>query len=119
MGNLTFGTASNDEDGCLDRVLEICTMLGLSADILKNVQHNTKDKLLWPNKLSLTQGKLFCIARALISNPEIICLDRPCSTFDHETGHMLMDVFGKFVREKGVEQDRDTWHDRRPRTCIL
>jgi len=118
LTNLTFGVHEGDDDGKLERVLKICLRLGLPQQI-QDCLHNDECKLHWDEVLSLTERHLLSIARALISNPEVLCIHKPTLPFDGSTSLLVLDMLKEFVEERGVFMDRMTYHERRPRTCII
>lgn len=54
-----------------------------------------------PVTLSGGQQQRVAISRALIHSPELIVCDEPTSALDGETGHRVMEIMKKMVREKG------------------
>ena len=62
---------------------------------------------------------MLCIARALITNPEVCVLHTPTEGLDEVTAERILLLLRESVDEKGVGQDENTWHMRRPRTCII
>eukprot|EP00747_Dinoflagellata_sp_TGD_P079382 gnl/TRDRNA2_/TRDRNA2_160484_c1_seq1.p1 gnl/TRDRNA2_/TRDRNA2_160484_c1~~gnl/TRDRNA2_/TRDRNA2_160484_c1_seq1.p1 ORF type:complete len:921 (+),score=142.22 gnl/TRDRNA2_/TRDRNA2_160484_c1_seq1:258-2765(+) len=117
QANLGFGVKPGDEDGKLSRVLAICRSLNLPQETISWVQEEIV--LDWGEVLSQTQRSLLCLARALITNPEILINDKPTEGFNEEQSLRILRNLRDFVIKKGVEQDADTWWRRRPRTCIM
>merc|ERR1740139_188024 len=111
--NLTFGV-SCEADGKLERVVKICTRLGLSETILELVQQgeNGEELTTWNESLSYTQRCLLCLARAFIGNPELMCIHKPTMPFDEKTSVMVFDVLSEYCKNKGVEVDSSTRHMR-------
>eukprot|EP00930_Biecheleria_cincta_P056508 TRINITY_DN42613_c0_g1_i1.p1 TRINITY_DN42613_c0_g1~~TRINITY_DN42613_c0_g1_i1.p1 ORF type:complete len:897 (-),score=118.37 TRINITY_DN42613_c0_g1_i1:38-2728(-) len=116
LSNLTFGVSDGDPDGDVQRVKNICASLGLD-DIGKLIA--SEEVLPWADVLSQTQRQHICLARALISNPEVLCVHKPTSAFDERAAKQIMAVLRDFVQSKGLQQDVNTAHLRRPRTCIF
>jgi len=117
LENLTFGVPPGDEDSSKKRVISVCQRLRLPEEITNLV--DSQDRTSWFQTLSQTQRALLTIARALIANYEVLIMHKPVLVFDEITSRMVLEVFREFVREKGISQDPDTWHLRRPRTCVV
>src|SRR3989344_63843 len=73
------------------RGLAILEMVGLSE--------NANQKA---GELSGGQKQRLCIARALISRPELIFADEPTGNLDSENGKQVMDLLFKLQREEGI-----------------
>jgi len=73
----------------------------------------------WNAVLSQTEKHLLCLARALIANPEVLCIHKPTLPFDEKTSNIVLRVLQEYVTNKGIDQDTETRHLRRPRTCII
>lgn len=116
VSNLSFGVPANDPDAEVQRIKSICASLGLD-DIDKLIASD--EVLPWADVLSHTQRHLFHLARALIANPEVLCVHKPTSAFDDKAAETIMAVLRDFVQCKGLQQDPNTVHLRRPRTCIF
>jgi len=117
LDNLTIGIAPGDADGKVDRILEICRRLGLPNTVLDHV--SSDQVLAWNHTLSQTQRQLLSLGRALIANPEFLCISKAMQLFDTYTTSTVLELLKDFVVSKGLEQDPDRWHLRRPRTCII
>lgn len=115
--NLVFGVKQDDKDGELARVHKVCSDLGLDSDIHTYIDSN--QVLPWKQILTHTQKYLVSFARALIANPEILCIHKPTLALDEKRSVALMSVLKEFVTSKGLDQDPATLHLRRPRTCIM
>eukprot|EP00747_Dinoflagellata_sp_TGD_P124044 gnl/TRDRNA2_/TRDRNA2_173940_c2_seq4.p1 gnl/TRDRNA2_/TRDRNA2_173940_c2~~gnl/TRDRNA2_/TRDRNA2_173940_c2_seq4.p1 ORF type:complete len:391 (-),score=54.07 gnl/TRDRNA2_/TRDRNA2_173940_c2_seq4:214-1260(-) len=122
LENLTFGVPPDDPDSSLERVLSICSKLGLTDHVLQFVRQDAKayraSNQDWHSVLSHTQKSLLMLARALISNPELLVAHKPTLSFDEAATKNLITLLREFVENKGVDQDESTRHVRRPRTCI-
>mmetsp|Transcript_55323 Transcript_55323/g.101379 ORF Transcript_55323/g.101379 Transcript_55323/m.101379 type:complete len:867 (-) Transcript_55323:87-2687(-) len=116
--NLTFGVVPHDKDKSKDRVLKIVSRLGLPDNVLKWIEGEDM-KFAWSQVMSYTQQCLLTLARGLIANPEMLCVERPTMPFDELQSNTVMRMLREFCDEKGVEQDADLRHQRRPRTCVM
>jgi len=115
--NLTFGVKVGHPDGNQARVIAICRRLKLSEDVIKMLF--TNEVMQWDTFLSQTQKQAVCLARAVVTNPEVMCIHKPTQVFDPESALNIMKVLRMFVTNKGVEMDPSTWHLRRIRTCLF
>mmetsp|Transcript_72411 Transcript_72411/g.223741 ORF Transcript_72411/g.223741 Transcript_72411/m.223741 type:complete len:127 (+) Transcript_72411:52-432(+) len=61
---------------------------------------------------------VLCLARALIANPQVLCLHKPTHLFDEVRSDEILQVLRRFVEESGLVLDPAS-ADRRPRTCIF
>eukprot|EP00747_Dinoflagellata_sp_TGD_P010686 gnl/TRDRNA2_/TRDRNA2_120057_c0_seq1.p1 gnl/TRDRNA2_/TRDRNA2_120057_c0~~gnl/TRDRNA2_/TRDRNA2_120057_c0_seq1.p1 ORF type:complete len:701 (-),score=77.89 gnl/TRDRNA2_/TRDRNA2_120057_c0_seq1:104-1903(-) len=118
MRNLTFGVGKavlDDEDR--RRAIRIIRRLGMRDDTVDLV--NSEEVYHWGEVLSQTQRSLLCLARALVTNPEVLVLHKPTEGFDEITSHYILHLLDEFKRERGVElfPDPDLW--RRKRTIIM
>jgi len=124
--NLTLGVGkigkgvqtSAQQDGSMDRALAICKRLGLSGDVLASIEQN-ESVCPWNDVLSSTECALLHLARALIANPEILCIHKPTLYLNNEYSDMMYQVLKDFVENRGLDLDPKEFHNRRPRTCIV
>lgn len=117
LKNLQFGLGASDADGSLDRVLKICTVLGLPDRVLDLIK--SEEVLNWDDCLSGAQCQLLSCARALIANFEVLCIHHPISGLGATAGEKVMGALQSFVDFKGIAQDPKEFTVRRPRTCFI
>jgi len=118
--NLTFGCIPGDSDTEMERVVKICSRLGLpqgELDLIK--QGKDAPAMVWGELLSHSHISLLGIARAIITNPELMCIHKPIMAHSEETSATIIAMLKEFCVEKGVGQDATTRHLRRPRTCVM
>ena len=83
--NLTFGVAHVDEDARPDRVISVCTKLGFTDSVWSLVRQGSDGaESTWAEVLSHTQQSLCSLARAVISNPEVLCVHKPTMAFNEK-----------------------------------
>eukprot|EP00931_Biecheleriopsis_adriatica_P073707 TRINITY_DN47940_c0_g1_i1.p1 TRINITY_DN47940_c0_g1~~TRINITY_DN47940_c0_g1_i1.p1 ORF type:complete len:956 (-),score=186.84 TRINITY_DN47940_c0_g1_i1:93-2960(-) len=116
--NLTFGCLPKSSDASLTRVLKICAHIGLPEKVLKIIR---EDKLIcnWKQKLSSTECSMLHLARAFIANPEVLYLHKPTLHHHGERENLVFELMTDFVHQRGLYQDPDEFHTRRPRTVVL
>jgi len=117
LENLTFGATKGDSDVSMQRVVKICTRLGINDATLRYLECD--QCLEWNEVISHTQSQLISIARALIFNPEVLCIHKPVQAFDNTVAVAVLAILRQFVKEKGIDQDPETSHFRRPRTVFM
>jgi len=115
--NLTFGMTEGHPDGHVERIIEICRKLGLTkttCDLIKtNVVYD------WGHYFSSAEQRLLCVARGLVVNPEILCLDQCLAELDKHSKASAMMILRRFVDDRGIEINSDCSGGRRPRTCLV
>jgi len=116
--NLTYGTFPGHPDGRVHRVKEVCRRLSLSDKLIAAIDPDSKDELSWSSALSSSEKHLLCMARALIANPDVLCIHKPTLHVNAATAELIVDILREFVDHRGIEQKGQIQH-RRPRTCIL
>merc|ERR1712232_329283 len=116
--NITFGCDEATTDNQLDRVLEIAGQkyLGLAAKTIEYLQDKTERN--WDSVLSTSQKGLINLLRALVTNTEVLLFHKPTQYFDEGTSRKVTTSLHHFVREKGLVQDPEKKHYRRPRSCL-
>lgn len=118
LANLKLGTRPDDlESSSTERVKKICRKVGLTNNIISIIENGVV--LDWEESLSRTECQLLSLARALIANYEVLCLDRPTSILTTDATTRIMKVLRTFVEFRGVELNYDSASKRRPRTCIM
>src|SRR5690606_20276838 len=99
----------NGRNTCLENVMLPLVLMGVSPrerakrgqQMLEAVGLGDKTKQL-ANNLSGGQKQRLCIARALITNPEVIFADEPTGNLDSENGRIITDLLFKLQREQGI-----------------
>jgi len=119
--NMAFGVMPGTEDARLDHIIAICRCLGVITTQQLEIMHymTSKESYDWNEVLSQSQAHLLCLARALIANPEVMCVHKPMACLDESRSKRVMEVLRRNVVEKGIEQDASQIHARRPRTCFV
>jgi len=126
-----------DIDGLIERVVKICKRLHIPEDLIALVKqgpnkaetkpgpgdpskgcYGTGEVHDWAETLSSTYKMSFTLVRALVKNPQVLCLHKPLDFFDDALGDVVLQVIQEFCTNKGVEIDEDR-HFRRPRTCLM
>jgi len=85
---VTFGPHGEDRSSCAK---QLCDIVGLS-DKLKS----------YPSQLSGGQQRRVAIARAFITDPQIVLADEPTGDLDEETEAEMMQFFKKMNAEKST-----------------
>jgi ATP-binding cassette subfamily C (CFTR/MRP) protein 10 len=75
-----YETYTNDE---IRQVLDKCRLNALSLDLA--VEENGKN-------LSCGQRQLICLARALLTNAKILCIDEATASIDYETDNYIQEI---------------------------
>lgn len=118
LENLTYGIASRRiEDARPERVRAILWMLGLEERAIELL--DSPAKLKWTEVFSFSQQCLLNLARALVFNPEILCVNYPSTAHNGEVRAKVFSVLREWVADKGVGLDAESAHLRRPRTCVF
>merc|ERR1712187_1101771 len=66
-----------------------------------------------------TERRKIDLARAMISNPELLVMERPLHHYDRYSATMVVDCLLEYVRERGLCLPLETINQRRPRTCFF
>eukprot|EP00747_Dinoflagellata_sp_TGD_P113985 gnl/TRDRNA2_/TRDRNA2_171837_c2_seq3.p1 gnl/TRDRNA2_/TRDRNA2_171837_c2~~gnl/TRDRNA2_/TRDRNA2_171837_c2_seq3.p1 ORF type:complete len:887 (+),score=135.99 gnl/TRDRNA2_/TRDRNA2_171837_c2_seq3:363-2663(+) len=118
--NMRFGINGDDPDGRKERVKAIMEKAGSTQQVLGMVDAGFDGPVLqWTEVLSHSQKSLCMLVRGVVTNPEILCIHKPTMACDEGGTAKVMSVLCEFVQNKGVVQDPETRHHRRPRTCIM
>ena len=72
-----------------------------AKELLELVEMSDRAKHL-PEELSGGQKQRVAIARAMANNPSILLADEPTGALDSQTGRLVMDLFHKLNKEKGI-----------------
>lgn len=119
--NLTMvqkvGEENEDGERSLARVKAICKAVQMPDEIMALIDKG--DSFSWDAILSQTQRAQVNLARAFIDNPDVLVIHKPALLFDDNTSMVVLQQLKKFVTNRGLEEPRDTWSLRRPRTCIF
>jgi len=118
--NLTLGVQPGHSDGDPARVRDICTRLKLPMDLIETIKPETASpSLSWAETLSGSEKHMLVIARALIANPEVLCIHKPTLHVNDSTAENITTLLREFVDQRGIGLPRQDRHLRRPRTCIM
>eukprot|EP00429_Kryptoperidinium_foliaceum_P106013 CAMPEP_0176257514 /NCGR_PEP_ID=MMETSP0121_2-20121125/38088_1 /TAXON_ID=160619 /ORGANISM="Kryptoperidinium foliaceum, Strain CCMP 1326" /LENGTH=416 /DNA_ID=CAMNT_0017597359 /DNA_START=26 /DNA_END=1273 /DNA_ORIENTATION=- len=117
--NLTFGVQKGHPDGCLSRVHEICRSLGLPPSLVDRIQEEGSPSVSWGETLSGSEKHMLVIARALIANPEVLCIHKPTLHVNDRAGEKIVGLLRDFVDQRGICLPKEEKHLRRPRTCVM
>merc|ERR1719199_16452 len=89
--NLTFGCLPGDSDGKLERVLKICERLNIPQDVLDLVSQGASGPaLVWAELISHSHKCLLGLARAVITNPEVLCIHKPTIAYNESTSKRVL-----------------------------
>jgi len=117
MANLTIGVDPGHRSSTMSRVHTICRRLGVPDEILEFL--DSEHKFHWKSIVSTGEAHRLALARALIANPEVLCLHKPTHTFNKDGATTVLELLKEFVTQRGVDLDPDELSKRRPRTCIF
>jgi len=118
--NLVYGVPEGDKDGGAERVLSICRHLNLTGKTLSLISADKGAQVSnWSELLPSSDQHLLNIVRALVCNPEVICIHQPSLGMGPRTLKILFRSLKLFVLHRGIAQDLDRFYFRRPRTCII
>jgi len=118
--NLTYGVHEGDKDGRIERVVSICKGMNIMPKTLALISTGADARRAhWNEELSRSDAHILNIVRALVANPEILCIHRPTMGLGPNTVPYVLGGLRAFVRLRGVEQNPERFLFRRPRTCIF
>jgi len=134
--NLRFGLLPGDPAGSDQRIEAILRRLGLdslageaAASEAAGVKEmpcgqpmrkmSGRNHLAWFRNLSETQRALFSLARALITNPEVLCIEKPTLPYCDSIARDVLSILHEHVRKRGLEQGHTSSQELRPRTVIM
>lgn len=117
--NLCMGV-EEPSDGNIHRVKAICRRLGISMEIILGITTQpAADMEEWPHKISHSQAHLLQLARALVTNPDVLCIHKVSSTLNEPIAKKVLRVLQEFVHHRGVEKPDQEKSMRGLRTCIV
>lgn len=116
MDNLTLGVRANSPDARIERVISICERVGIPEALCGLLKKEYEG---WRNSLSHTQLAHLSIARALISNPQLLCIERHWMGFNDDASMHILMLLREHVDLRGIEQDPNDNRGRRPRTILM
>jgi ABC-type multidrug transport system fused ATPase/permease subunit len=120
--NLFLGTIDHPNDlnhlkpEDVERACRICQRLSLPEHICSAVGGRVNVEI---DALPRSDRALLSLARALISNPEVLVIHTPGIFFGAVRRDLVMHVLHEFVEQRGLCMDPETRLRRRPRTCIF
>lgn len=119
LENLIFGVllSTDPEDAEISRVIKVCEKLKVGPEMIAKIRSQVVEN--WSETLSKTTRRGFNLARALIANPEVLVVHTPADGLDDQMSENTINMLRKFCNQKGLYQDKATWAERRPRTCIF
>lgn len=97
-GTVFENITMRNESIALERVVEVCKMLGLHEFILKlpeGYQYNVMER---GNTMSQGQRQLISFARALLYNPSILILDEATSSVDSESEQLIQHAIDTLIK---------------------
>ena len=114
----------NARSSCLENVILPLMIMGISPAERKKRGLEMLDKVglgdkagQKANDLSGGQKQRLCIARALITNPEVIFADEPTGNLDSETGQMITELLFTLQKEQGITLIMVTHDDDLAKLC--
>jgi len=117
LTNLRYGVLDDDDtDGSIYRIRQVLTKLRAPSDITKALDDPQSD---WISSLTTSSMHIVDLARALISNPEVLCIEDVLMPYDDMTAQLVLTALREFTFQKGLCVDVRGQDRRRPRTCLV
>merc|ERR1711972_445304 len=89
------------------------------ADNFIGGNFSPESKGIWHQRLASSEISKLSIARALITNPEVLIMQRPTTPFDIDEKKHVMDVLLEHVTNRGYTLPSERAKHRRPRTLFF
>jgi len=127
--NIFFGVCASlgmktDEHAALDRKMldrgwHVCRTLNFPEHLQEFAQDLETTTELDHSMLSVSHKKLLRLARAFISNPEVLVVHEPTFFLPKELCVVVMNALTEFVKLRGLVPDDQKQESRRPRTMLF
>merc|ERR1711920_266542 len=99
-----------------ERVLSIATRIGLKTDLIRRSTGYEQDDL-WMETLSRSELAKVHLARAFITNPEVMVLRQPTAHFSlEEDKAVILGMLSEHVSLRGLSLPANDFRTRRTRT---
>lgn len=117
MDNLAFGVVKGHQDGSMGRIVDICKDVGLDSSVIALLE-NQDSTVDWSDRMPASTRHLLNVVRALVANPDVLCMEKPIGKLDVLSGSSLLQELKKMVKQKGLYPSVPLSR-RRPRTVIF
>jgi len=122
--NLTYGQPIGHPDAELDRVRRVCRRVGVPEELIARIDPEAPSDAKWAATLHASALVLLVVARALIANPDVLCIHKPVAHVNLALGRRIIDTLRDFVDKRGLEASHNessynAVKTSRPRTCII
>ena len=109
-------------DTCI--MIMFCKRLGFAQETLSLLDEAEEEEPefgleVWMSQLSYTDRARINLARALITNPEVLVVHKPALFFDDGDAKLVLDLLREHVDERGLELPKEGKRHRRPRTVFF